>query len=90
MKYPTVSEQSVLKCSAYFFFYSEQNALQVDGGMTKNVFFNQTQSDIIGRDVIVSRLLETTALGAAMVAAIGSNLATSVHLYLGFQLIKTK
>lgn len=90
MKYPAVSEQSVLKCSAYFFFYSEQNALQVDGGMTKNVFFNQTQSDIIGRDVIVSRLLETTALGAAMVAAIGSNLATSVHLYLGFQLIKTK
>jgi glycerol kinase len=42
--------------------------LKVDGGMTNNNFLMQTQADIIGLEVIKPAMIETTSLGAAMVA----------------------
>lgn len=42
--------------------------LKVDGGMTNNNFLMQTQSDIIGLEVTKPAMIETTSLGAAMVA----------------------
>ncbi|XP_037933977.1 glycerol kinase [Teleopsis dalmanni] len=42
--------------------------LMVDGGMTVNTLFLQLQSDLLGIDVIRSRIAETTALGAALAA----------------------
>lgn len=41
--------------------------LQVDGGMSENNLLMQWQSDFIGIDVIRPAVIETTALGAAMV-----------------------
>lgn len=42
--------------------------LLVDGGMTENNFLMQSQSDIIGIDVIKPAMAETTSLGIAMLA----------------------
>uniref|UniRef100_A0A1A9VGC9 Probable glycerol kinase n=1 Tax=Glossina austeni TaxID=7395 RepID=A0A1A9VGC9_GLOAU len=42
--------------------------LMVDGGMTINNLFLQLQSDLVGINVIKSKLPETTALGAALAA----------------------
>uniref|UniRef100_A0A1L8E1W7 Probable glycerol kinase n=1 Tax=Nyssomyia neivai TaxID=330878 RepID=A0A1L8E1W7_9DIPT len=43
--------------------------LRVDGGMTENKLLMQLQSDLIGLEIIKPRMAETTALGAAMMAA---------------------
>ncbi|GAB0097048.1 Glycerol kinase [Sergentomyia squamirostris] len=43
--------------------------LRVDGGMTENRLLMQLQSDLIGLEIIKPRMAETTALGAAMMAA---------------------
>jgi glycerol kinase len=45
-------------------------ALRVDGGATRNDFLMQFQSDILGKKVMCSSKLETTALGAAYVAGL--------------------
>lgn len=42
--------------------------LKVDGGVTSNKLLLQLQADLIGIDVILPKIVETTALGAAMVA----------------------
>uniref|UniRef100_A0A182J2M5 Probable glycerol kinase n=1 Tax=Anopheles atroparvus TaxID=41427 RepID=A0A182J2M5_ANOAO len=42
--------------------------LKVDGGMTVNASMMQWQADLIGLDVLKPTFVETTALGAAMVA----------------------
>lgn len=42
--------------------------LKVDGGMTSNHILLQMQADLVGIDVMKSRIAETTSLGAAMVA----------------------
>ncbi|XP_041774038.1 glycerol kinase [Anopheles merus] len=42
--------------------------LKVDGGMTANATMMQWQADLIGLDVLKPKFVETTALGAAMVA----------------------
>uniref|UniRef100_F1L477 Probable glycerol kinase n=1 Tax=Ascaris suum TaxID=6253 RepID=F1L477_ASCSU len=49
-------------------------APKIDGGMTANHLFNQMQSDILGKEIICSKLAETTAWGAAVAAAIGIGL----------------
>jgi glycerol kinase len=46
--------------------------LRVDGGMTHNDLLMQFQADLLGVDVVVPRVSETTALGAAY----GAGLAT--------------
>lgn len=53
---------------------SNISLLKIDGGMTANHLFNQMQSDILGKEIICSKLAETTAWGAAVAAAIGIGL----------------
>eukprot|EP01029_Cantina_marsupialis_P029550 TRINITY_DN781830_c0_g1_i1.p1 TRINITY_DN781830_c0_g1~~TRINITY_DN781830_c0_g1_i1.p1 ORF type:complete len:515 (+),score=159.06 TRINITY_DN781830_c0_g1_i1:158-1702(+) len=48
--------------------------IRVDGGMTKSHLTMQTQADLLGMDVIKPSNIETTALGAAMVAGVGAGL----------------
>ncbi len=45
--------------------------LQVDGGASANAFLMQFQADISAIPVVRPRVMETTALGAAMLAGIG-------------------
>ena len=45
--------------------------LRVDGGASANGFLMQFQADIMGIPVIRPRVLETTALGAALLAGVG-------------------
>lgn len=47
-------------------------ALKVDGGASANGFLMQFQSDIIGIPVIRPKVLETTALGAALLAGLAA------------------
>ena len=46
--------------------------LQVDGGASANGFLMQFQADITGIPVVRPRVLETTALGAALLAGLGA------------------
>ena len=45
--------------------------LRVDGGASANAFLMQFQADIMGIPVVRPQVLETTALGAALLAGIG-------------------
>jgi len=45
--------------------------VKVDGGMASNNWFSQFLSDIINKEVVRPKILETTALGAALVAGLG-------------------
>jgi len=42
--------------------------LRVDGGASANNFLMQFQSDVLGVEVLRPRIVETTAMGAAMLA----------------------
>ena len=44
--------------------------LFVDGGATNNTFLMQFQSDILNTDIMIPRVKETTALGAAYLAGL--------------------
>ncbi|MBN1777781.1 MAG: glycerol kinase GlpK [Clostridiales bacterium] len=46
--------------------------LQADGGASANAFLMQFQADILGIPVVRPKVTETTALGAAMLAAVGA------------------
>ncbi|XP_043491124.1 glycerol kinase-like [Polistes fuscatus] len=48
--------------------------LQVDGGMTVNNLLMQLQADLTGITVVRPNMVETTALGAAMLAGVGTGL----------------
>jgi glycerol kinase len=48
--------------------------LRVDGGAAANNFLMQFQADILGLPVIRPRLIETTVIGAAYLAGLGSGL----------------
>lgn len=47
-------------------------SLKVDGGASANDFLMQFQSDILGKDVLRPRCIETTSLGAAYLAGLAS------------------
>ncbi|ERI04818.1 glycerol kinase GlpK [Atopobium sp. oral taxon 810] len=51
---------------------SPLTALRVDGGATRDAFLMQFQSDILGKQVLRPRILETTALGAACLAGLAT------------------
>ena len=51
--------------------------MNVDGGASANSFMMQFQADILGVPVVRPVVLETTALGAALLAGIGVGLYTS-------------
>ena len=46
--------------------------LRIDGGLSNNLFFNQLLSNVIQLEVLCSKTIESTALGAAFLAGIGS------------------
>jgi glycerol kinase len=48
--------------------------LRVDGGATQNNFLMQFQADLLGVPIRRPRLVETTALGAALLAGIGAGI----------------
>ncbi len=48
--------------------------VSVDGGMTRNPWFCRFLADVLGREILVSDEPETTAVGAAMLAAEGAGL----------------
>ena len=50
--------------------------LRVDGGAAANDLLMQMQADVLGVPVLRPRLLETTAFGAACLAALGCGLWT--------------
>ncbi|MDO5098254.1 MAG: glycerol kinase GlpK [Corynebacterium sp.] len=49
----------------------EISQLKVDGGMVRNELLMQFQSDILRKEVLRPRIIETTALGAAFAAGLG-------------------
>ena len=53
--------------------------LQVDGGASANAFLMQFQADIMGVPVVRPRVLETTALGAALLAGLAVGVYGSVE-----------
>ena len=53
---------------------SRPGHLQVDGGASANAFLMQFQADVIGIPVVRPAVLETTALGAALLAGLGVGL----------------
>ena len=46
------------------------SGLRVDGGASDNNYLMQTQSDLLGTDVLRPACVETTALGAASLAGL--------------------
>jgi glycerol kinase len=50
--------------------------LRADGGATENAWLMQFQSDVLGVPVLVPEVAETTALGAAYLAGVGTGLWT--------------
>ena len=58
---------------------SKPASLQVDGGASANGFLMQFQADITGIPVVRPRVLETTALGAALLAGLGAGIYGSVE-----------
>ena len=58
---------------------SPVESLQVDGGASANKFLMQFQADITGTPVVRPRVLETTALGAALLAGLGAGLYGSLE-----------
>ena len=52
--------------------------LRVDGGMAKNRFLLQLQANVLGIPVVRPENVETTSLGAAYLAALGSGLLGSL------------
>ena len=58
---------------------SRPASLQVDGGASANGFLMQFQADITGIPVVRPRVLETTALGAALLSGVGAGIYGSLE-----------
>jgi glycerol kinase len=52
--------------------------LKVDGGMSANDWMTQDIADVTGLEVVRPDFVETTALGAAMLAAVGAGIHPSL------------
>jgi glycerol kinase len=59
---------------------ANHTALKVDGGMARNDWFLRCQADALGRPVARATQAESTALGAAFLAAVGAGLADRATL----------
>ena len=51
------------------------SSIKIDGGMSNNSFFSQLLADTLKKEIYKPQDIETTALGAAYLAAIGSGFA---------------
>jgi glycerol kinase len=60
---------------------TSRTILKVDGGMTANDWFLQFLADIVAAPVERPRVLETTALGAAYLAALGAGVAPEPDVF---------
>ena len=58
---------------------ADVHELRVDGGAAENDFLMQFQADLLDLPVIRPRSLETTAVGAALLAGLGVGLYPSVE-----------
>jgi len=54
--------------------------LRVDGGLTANGYLVQRQADVLGLPLQLARVPETTALGAAAMAAVGAGLLSAADV----------
>ncbi len=54
------------------------SALRVDGGAAQNDLLMQLQADLLGVEIVRPKMLETTALGAALLAGLGVGLWPSI------------
>jgi glycerol kinase len=54
--------------------------LRADGGATRNAWLMQFQADVLGVPVVVPEIAETTALGAAYLAGVGTGMWTMEHV----------
>jgi len=54
--------------------------LRADGGASANAWLMQFQADILGVPVVVPEIAETTALGAAFLAGVGSGAWSFDHV----------
>ena len=79
--------RAILECNAFTIrFYLglmeamkvKCNEIRVDGGGSKSSLWNQIISDVNGKTVIVPKVTEGSALGAAMLAATGISIHRSV------------
>jgi glycerol kinase len=62
---------------------AEWTELRIDGGMSANDFMAQDIADVTGLTVVRPDFVETTALGAAMLAAVGAGLHGSLKAAAG-------
>ena len=58
----------------------ELTELRADGGATVNHWLMQFQADVLGVPVVLPEIAETTALGAAYLAGVGTGLWTIDHV----------
>jgi glycerol kinase len=63
----------------------ELRELRADGGATVNRWLMQFQADILGVPVLVPKVAETTALGAALLAGVGAGLWTLTDVRAGWR-----
>jgi glycerol kinase len=63
----------------------ELTELRADGGATSNPWLMQFQADILGVPVVVPEIAETTALGAAYLAGVGTHAWTIDQLQRGWR-----
>ena len=56
------------------------SSIKIDGGMSNNSFFSQLLADTLKKEIYKPKDIETTALGAAYLAAIGSGFAKKEDL----------
>lgn len=59
--------------------------LRIDGGMVANDWMAQDLADMLGIEVERPRFIETTAMGAAMLAGVGAGLFPSLHAAAGMR-----
>jgi glycerol kinase len=52
----------------------QPETLKVDGGMSRNNLFMQIQADVLGKEIQRAKYVETTGLGAAYLAGLGSGI----------------
>ena len=60
-------------------------SLRVDGGATVNNLLMQIQADLLGADIVRPAMVESTALGAGLLAAHGLGLYTDLGTKPDFQ-----
>ena len=74
----SVAYQSVELAEAVAADGADIERLRVDGGMVVNDWFCQFLADVLGRPVDRPEIVETTALGAAVLAALGGKLVADL------------